>query len=161
MPVLRYLYRVLLGLYAGAQLAFTLVFAPTLFRVLGPVMAAKVVRVLLPMLDGAGVVVAAACLVMALAVDGKPVRREWARVVALVLIIVLTLASLFWLTPQMVHLRVLAGDDITALSPLDPIRQQFGKLHGISATMSLIELLSALVALAFPLLERPRASAAA
>jgi len=101
-----------------------------LFATLPPGSAAGVVGRVLPVLDGAGLVLG--LLAVALGATGRSGR---AAVVLGAVLAALAAASLFVLTPEMARLRQAAGDTLSHLPPTDPTRRHFGMLHGLSTVL--------------------------
>lgn len=155
MAVVRYLYRLVLALWLGSLFFFAAAVAPALFRALEPPQAAGVVRQLIPFLDVFGVIAGPALIVLAAVVEGRPRGRALGRAGALVGMAVLAAVSLWGITPRMEALRAAASPSISALPPDSPIRQEFGKLHGVSSGLMLLESILGLTVLGFALRERP------
>lgn len=154
MELLRYVHRLLLGAWIGALLCFGAVVAPTLFRVLTPGQAGSVVRRVLPVLDGYGAIAGLVLLAVGWACEGAPRGRARLRAGALLGATLAAWVSLFVVTPRMTELRAQAADQISELPADHPLRREFGKLHGVSSSLSLAALLLAGVALAVPLRRR-------
>ncbi len=154
MPVLRYTHRLLLGLWLGALVCFAAVVAPALFAALSPAEAGAVVRRVIPRLDQLGVAAGATLIALSLVHDGRPKGRGLVRVLLFAGMATLAATSLLWVTPAMEELRQQAGDKLSELAGEHPIRQKFGRLHGISTALMLLEVVLGLVALAFPLSRR-------
>lgn len=149
LPFLRFLFQLLTGAWAGAILCFAAVLAPSLFAVLSPEQAGSVVRLVIPKLDVFGMVAGPVALAIAVGHDGTPRGgRQLARAICLVLVTALVCISFFGLTPRMEELRQAAEPSISALPREDPLRREFGMLHGISTLVMLGELLLVVVALA-------------
>lgn len=154
MEILRYVHRLLLGIWLGALLCFGAVVAPTLFKVLTPGQAGQVVRRVLPVLDGYGAIAGVVLLAVGWVVEGAPRGRARLRVGALAGATLAAWVSLFVVTPRMSELRAQAADQISELPADHPLRREFGKLHGVSSSLSLAALLLGGVALAVPLRKR-------
>lgn len=148
MRFLRYLYILILGSWVGALIFFGAAVAPTLFRTIGAEHAAAVVRQLIPTLDifalAGGPVLVLLCWIG----EGKPRGVKLFRTVVLTAISVLAALSMFTVSPKMAALRAEVGNRISTLPESNPLRKQFGQLHGFSTTMMLAELLLGLVAIA-------------
>jgi hypothetical protein len=151
----RYLYKLVLALWLGSLFFFAAAVAPALFRVFEPPQAGTVVRQLIPFLDTYGVLAAVTLIVLAAGVEGRPRGRTLLRAAFLAGMGVLAAASMFGVTPRMERLRVSAGPSISALPPEDPVRRQFGMLHGVSTVLLLGEALLGLVVLGVDLRGRP------
>ncbi|MBX5484349.1 MAG: DUF4149 domain-containing protein [Myxococcaceae bacterium] len=160
MGVVRYLFRLLVGVWVGGLLCFGAIVAPALFQVLTPEQAAHVVRRVLPAIDAYALVAGGLLLILAFVHDGVP--RSWPQRIRAVLLIGMTACAALsagWVTPEMDELRTRANDSISSLPREDPIRREFGKLHGVSSALALAELLAGLVVLA--LAPGPRRSTSA
>jgi Domain of unknown function (DUF4149) len=145
--MLRFLLLFTLGTWVGAGLFVTLVVAPAAFRLSPtPDVAGEIVGHTLTRLHLIGIGAGAAFLIAAALLgwgDSRGVARSATILVALM--IVLTAASQFGVTPRMDALRrqmVAAHGSISATPREDPARVSFGKLHGISASLELVTLLA-------------------
>lgn len=152
--MIRYLYRLLLSLWLGALVAFGAVFAPALFRVLTPAQAGSVVRQVIPVLDAFALFAGPALIALALWREGRPRGRGAVRVALLSVMAGLALASAAVVTPRMAELRTAAGDQLSKLPSDDPVRREFGRLHGVSTGLMLGQLLLGLGVLGIPLRSR-------
>jgi len=150
MGLLRYLHRLLLGVWIGALLCFGAVLAPALFQALTPGQAGAVVHLIFPRLDAFTVAAGFVLLGLGVAAEGAPKGRARWRVGLLGAMTVLALASAFAVTPRMAVLRSQAGGNISDLPREDPIRREFGRLHGVSSVLMLGEVLLGLAVLALP-----------
>ena len=148
MRVISYFYRLILGVWLGGLVCFGAVVAPVLFRALSPAQAGSVVRGIIPVLDLGAMVGGPLLLALASALEGLP-RRRASRVRAGLLLLMTGCAgaSGLWVTPRLDSLRAQSGDRISALSVDDPVRREFGRLHGASTALMGLELLAGLVAL--------------
>lgn len=122
----------LLAAWLGAVLFFAAAVAPAAFAVLpAPSAAGALVGRLLPVLFYSGIVlglVLAVCAVR-LRSSGKRVRRALA-IAGGVMSAGCALAQ-FWIAPELAQLLAEAGA-MDARAPDDPLRRQFGRLHGMS-----------------------------
>ncbi|HKO04095.1 MAG TPA: DUF4149 domain-containing protein [Candidatus Acidoferrales bacterium] len=139
-----------LGTWVGAGLFVTLVVAQGAFRQLPtPDLAGAVVGYTLTRLNVMGIVAGVVFLFTAAALGGAAnVTRPAALLV--VLMMALTAASQFGVTPRMEGLRkemAAAHGSIAATPREDPVRQSFGRLHGVSASLELATLVIGLAAL--------------
>jgi len=149
--ILRFLLLFSLGTWVGAGLFVTLVVAQGAFRLLPtPDLAGALVGYTLTRLHLVGIgtglifLVAAAALASA---SGQAVSR--AAILLVVLMIVLTAASQFGVTPRMDALKaqmVAAHGSISATPREGPLRSAFGRLHGVSASLELATLLAGVAA---------------
>jgi Domain of unknown function (DUF4149) len=139
-----------LGTWVGAGLFTTLVVAPAAFRQLPtPDLAGAVVGYTLTRLHLLGIGAGIVFLLATLGIGGASAVARPAALLVLVMI-VLTAASEFGVTPRMAGLReqmVREHGSIAATPREDPARSSFGKLHGVSASLELATLLSGLAAL--------------
>jgi hypothetical protein len=148
--IVRFMIILTLGTWVGAGLFTTLVVAPAAFRQLPtPDLAGAVVGYTLTRLHIAGIALGVVFLAALVANGGA---AELARPAALLvaLMIVLTAASEFGVTPRMVALReqmIREHGSIAATPREDAARSSFGKLHGVSASLELATLVSGLAAL--------------
>ncbi len=136
-----------LGMWLGATAFFSAVVAPAAFRVLPTrALAGALVGSALPVLFVWGIVAAA----IAAAAAGKllpPVRAiaRWAAAGAAALLVV----GQFVIGARIGRLRAVIGTDLDALAASDPMRTEFGRLHGYSVlTLGLAAILSFFVCLA-------------
>ncbi|MFZ5472266.1 MAG: DUF4149 domain-containing protein [Myxococcota bacterium] len=154
MGVFRYLHQLVLGVWMGGLLCFGAVVAPALFRALTPAQAGAVVRQVIPALDVFGLFAAVGVLSLGLVYEGKPRGRSVLRAAFLAGAFVLALASAAVVTPRLAEIRREANDQVSALAPDDPLRREFGRLHGVSTGLMLGQLLLAFGASLLPL--RPK-----
>ena len=154
--ILRFLLLFSLGTWVGAGLFLTLVVAPAAFRLLPtPDLAGALVGHALTRFHllaiGAGLLflISAAWLAA-----NSPVAAGRIAVTLVVFMILLTVVSQFVVTPRMDALRtqmVAAHGSISATRREDPMRASFGKLHGVSASLELLTLLTGVAAFCFTL----------
>jgi len=123
-------HRLLLVAFLGALALFATTVTPALFATLPPGGAARVVGRVLPVLDGAGLVLG--LLAVALGATGRSARPA---VVLGAVLAALAAASLFVLTPEIARIRQAAGDTLSHLPPTAPTRRRFGMLHGLSTVL--------------------------
>jgi uncharacterized protein DUF4149 len=139
--MLRFLLIFTLGTWVGAGLFVTIVVAQAAFRQLPtPDLAGAVVGYMLTRLHLMG---GAASL-------ARPAAAGTPAALLVVLMMALTAASEFGVTPRMTGLRqqmTVAHGSIAATPRDDPARQSFGKLHGVSASLELATLAAGLAAL--------------
>ncbi len=125
----------LLGAWLGAVLFFAAGVAPAAFAVLPtPAAAGALVGRLLPMLFYTGIgmgLVLAVCAVR-LRSSGKRVRRALA-IAGGVMSAGCALAQ-FWIAPELAQVMAEAGA-MDARAPDDPLRREFGRLHGTSVAL--------------------------
>jgi len=123
-------HRLLLVAFLGAIALFATTVTPALFATVPPASAAAVVGRVLPVLDGAGLLLGLAAV--ALGASGRSGR---AALVLGAVLAVLAAASLFVVTPEIAAIRRATGDALSRLPPTDPARRRFGVLHGLSTVL--------------------------
>ncbi len=148
--ILRFLLIFTLGTWVGAGLFVTIVVAQAAFRVLPtPDLAGAVVGYTLTRLHLMGLV-AGIVFLLATAALGSAAHLARPAALLVVLMLALTAASEFGVTPRMVALRqqmVTEHGSIAATPREDAARRAFGKLHGVSASLELATLAAGLAAL--------------
>jgi hypothetical protein len=145
--MLSFLYRLLLGVWLGALLCFGAVVAPALFKVLAPGQAGSVVRQVIPVLDLYGLIAGVVLVAVSLAYEGRPRGKSAVRLGLLAAMVIAVAISAFYVSPTMESLRESVGGEMSKLAPGDPVRRQFGALHGVSSVLMALELVLGLVAL--------------
>jgi len=147
---IRFLLIFSLGTWVGAGLFTTLVVARAAFGQLPtPDLAGAVVGYTLTRLHVAGIVAGLVFLGATVAGGGAAELGKPAGLLV-TLMIVLTAASQFGVTPRMTALReqmTREHGSIAATPREDPARASFGKLHGVSASLELATLVSGLAAM--------------
>src|SRR5215472_3163902 len=143
-------HRLLLVAFLGALALFATTVTPALFATVPPSAAARVVGRVLPVLDGAGLVLGLAAVVL-----GATGRSARAAMVLGGVLVLIAASSLFLVTPEIARLRHAAGDALSHLPPGDPTRRRFGTLHGISTVLFGLQ---AVVAVALVALRPPGAA---
>lgn len=133
------------ALWGGAALLFTAVVAPAAFAVLPQrMLAGAVVGRVLPVLFVTGI--ATAALAWGLRPrTGMPARRAWTT--GLLLLALGCGIAQFGVGPRIQRLRAALPQDLEQVSPADPRRAAFGRLHGISVAFLGLGMTGALVAL--------------
>ncbi len=135
---------ILLGLWGGAALLVVTTVAPAAFRVLPTrALAGALVGQVLPVVFVLGIVIG--MVSVALAPAGAP--RMLARRIGAFGTIIGCLLAQGIIAPKIAALRVQIGPDIEALATTDPLRMEFGRLHGFSVLALGVAMLFALVAL--------------
>lgn len=135
-----------LAIWLGAALLFSAVVAPAAFAVLPTrMLAGEIVGRVLPVVFYAGIVVGA--LVVGLeTVDAE----EWnwsASVLSGTLITVASAVAQFIIGARIEQVRARISGPVDALAAGDPLRVEFGRLHGISVALLGVAMLAAAVAL--------------
>lgn len=135
---------VLVAMWGGAALLFTAVVAPAAFAVLPQrMLAGAVVGRVLPVVFLSGLVVAAVAGVL----RQRSAARPWPWRIGLVLLFAGCAIAQFGIGPRIQALRAQLPPDLERVSPDDPRRAQFGKLHGVSVAFMGLGMVGALVAL--------------
>ena len=144
--VLRFLQFFALGTWVGSILYFGAIVAPAAFTVLTADQAGALVGVTLGRLHLIGMVAGVIYLIAA-AVDAKSVSALARPAPLLVLLmIVLTFLSQFWVMGTMDALRAQMGS-VSATPATNSLRASFDRLHTISVRLEMGVLLSGLIAL--------------
>jgi hypothetical protein len=138
-------HRLLLVAFLGAIALFATTVTPALFATVPPASAARVVGRVLPVLDGAGLLLGLAAV--ALGASGRAGR---AALVLGAVLAVLAAASLFVVTPEIASIRRATGDALSHLPPTDPARRRFGMLHGLSTVLFGLQAVMAVALVALP-----------
>ena len=135
---------VLLALWGGAALLVITTVAPAAFRVLPTrALAGALVGQVLPVLFVTGIAIGIVAVV--LAPSGAP--KMLARRIGAFGTMIGCLIAQGIIGPKIAALRVTIGPDIEALATTDPLRVEFGRLHGISVLALGLAMVFALVAL--------------
>ena len=148
--MLRFLLLFSLGTWVGAGLFVSLVVAQGAFRLLPtPDLAGALVGYSLTRLHLMGIGLGVISLISAAALGAGSRGAGRSAMFLVVLMIVLTAASEFGVTPRMYAMRrQMAADhgSIAATPREDPVRVAFGKLHGVSASLEMVTLVAGLAA---------------
>lgn len=141
MFLLRYLYVVALVLWVGGLVAAGALVAPTVFGVLqawnaseGRVLAGQVfgaVLVRLTWLSYAMGAIMFVTLTLHRLLGARPVKYG-VRVGIMAVMLLMMVATGFWLIPQVNAIQAQVSGPVSALAATDPLRIQFDRLHGIS-----------------------------
>jgi len=133
MSIIAVFYRLAIAFWVGGVALFTFVLTPTLFKTQARDLAGKIVGVLFPGYFIWGIAcgsVALACLLL---------QRGKHFVPALILLVLMLAATSFQalvIEPKAAALKEQIGSFETT-SKDDPLRQEFGRLHGISAVCNI------------------------
>ena len=136
-------HRLLLVAFLGAVVLFATTVAPALFATVPPPAAARVVGRVLPVLDGAGLLLGLGAVAL-----GATGRSGRAAMVLGAVLAALAGASLFLVTPEIASIRRATGDMLSHLPPTDPTRRRFGTLHGLSTVLFGLQAVMAVALLA-------------
>lgn len=133
MNILATICRLAVAFWVGGVAIFTFVLTPTIFRTETRDVAGRIVGYLFPGYFRWGVACGAVALLTLLAVRG----RHWVPAVALlVVMLAATLFQAFYIEPRAAALKAQIPSFET--TPKDhPLRQQFSKLHAVSAVCNL------------------------
>ena len=133
MQIVTIIYHLAVSLWLGGAALFTFVLTPMLFRYESRDTAARIVGLFFPGYFRWGVACGIVALVCRLILTGK------GQIPAVVIIaVMLTLSSIqaFYIEPRAAELkRQIVSFETTTKD--DPLRRQFGKLHGVSAVCNL------------------------
>ena len=125
----------LVAAWMGAVVFFGAGVAPAAFAVLGsPAAAGALVGRLLPVLFVSGIALGVILVLAAarLRTFGTRVRRALA--IAGIVIAGCCAVAQGWVAPEIARVRTAAGT-LDALPPDDPLRREFGRLHGLSVAL--------------------------
>jgi uncharacterized membrane protein len=140
--VLRFIYLLSIALWIGGMAFFSFLAAPSIFAVLPRQDAGKVVSDIFPKYYWQGIICGAVALVTSVVLG---MRGRWnvlliLRTIMIAVMLIGVLYSVVILQPQIHAVRA----QITAfetLSPTDPLRLEFGRLHGRSFSVNAAVLL--------------------
>lgn len=148
---LRFLQVFALGTWVGAGLFLSFAVAPAAFATLSSrQQAGAVVGMALGRLHVLGLVAGALYLGAAVALEGKPATLARPAALLVAAMLVLTLVAHYGVTPRLAGLRaeMAAAHGSIDRTPADhPLRQRFGRLHGVSSALELAALLAGIAAL--------------
>jgi hypothetical protein len=132
---------VLLSLWLGAALIVAAVVAPAAFDVLPTrTLAGALVGRVLPVLFWSGSVIGLLVLWL-----GWRVQPTGARTIAALVLIASCLVAQLVIAPRIERVRAAIGGPLEAIDPSNPLRQAFGRLHGMSVACLGVGGLAALV----------------
>ena len=134
-------YRLALSLWVGGIALFTFIVTPAIFRTHGRDAAGRIVGSIFPAYFRYGLVLAALAL-LARIVAGEAFHgvRQWIGTLLIATAILLTGYQAYGLTPRMEQVKRSVASFET-VSPRDPARMEFSRLHGISMIVNLVVLL--------------------
>lgn len=130
--------RVLLTLWVGGMWTVGFIVAPTLFAMLedNRVLAGSIAGRLFTIMSYIGLVCGTLLLIAVIVQYGKAVLRQWRAWVLLLMLVIICIGE-FVLQPMMAQLREAGLQDANAVA--------FGRLHGVSSVLFLINSLAGLV----------------
>jgi hypothetical protein len=141
----------LLTVWLGGMIFFSLATAPTVFAVLPTrELAGQVVNSLIGKLEWIGLVCGPLLLLsqgFAWPKRDTEAKSRVLRMVMLGLMTLLVMASRFWVSAKMHLLRAQIGGPIDDIPITDPLRVEFNALHGVSVSLLGATLLAGLVVL--------------
>ena len=144
--VLRFIYLLSIVLWIGGMAFFSFLAAPSIFHVLPREEAGKVVADIFPKYYWQGIICGAIALATSVVLG---MRERWnilliARTITIVVMLIGVLYAVAILQPKMqaVKAQVTSFD---SLSPTDPLRLEFGRLHGRSFSVNAAVLLLGVV----------------
>ena len=135
--ILRFVYLLSIALWIGGMAFFSFTVAPSIFKMLGREEAGRVVADIFPKYYWQGII----CGVIALATSvALGVRERWnspliVRTLMLGLMLIAVLYSVAILQPKIQAVRAQITS-FESLSPTDPLRLEFGRLHGRSFSVN-------------------------
>lgn len=136
----------LLSLWLGSMIFFSLAVAPSAFAVLPTrELAGAVVTSTISKVEMMGLVIGSLLILIRLA---RPSGA--AKLLHIILLLVMTAAaglSRFWISPQMVSLRQTMGGHIDDVPATDPLRIHFNDLHQYSVALMSAAMIAGLVVL--------------
>jgi uncharacterized membrane protein len=140
--VLRFVYALSLTLWIGGMAFFTFIAAPSVFKVLSREAAGNVVADIFPKYYWQGIACGVIALLVSLALGA---RTSWSRllIIRTLLLGVMLIAVLygaFILQPK-IHAVKAQITSFESLAPTDPLRIEFGRLHGRSFAVNAAVLL--------------------
>jgi hypothetical protein len=143
---------ILLAVWIGAALLFTLVVAPAAFAVLPTrTLAGAVVGRVLPVIFYAGALVGLVIVIL----DLSGHASAWGRTVAAALAAVACAVAQLVVGSRIARLRETIGGPVDALAMDDPRRVAFGRLHAVSVGWLGVAMIAAIVALALAIRALP------
>lgn len=132
MPV--FLYRLALACWVGGAALFTFILTPALFTSFDRDLAGRIVGVLFPGYFKWGLVCGTVALVAMLVMSAA--RHRTTAVILIVLMLAVTAVQAFVIEPKAAEIKKnIASFETTPKD--DPYRQQFSKLHAVSAVSNL------------------------
>ena len=144
--VLRFIYLLAIALWIGGMAFFSFMAAPSIFKVLPREDAGTVVSDIFPKYYWQGIICGAVALATSVALG---VRERWnilliVRTIVIGVMVIGVLYSVVILQPkiQAVKAHMTA---VESLSPTDPLRLEFGRLHGRSFSVNAAVLLLGVV----------------
>ena len=144
--LVRFLQFFSLGTWVGSILFFSAIVAPAAFALFSSSQAGNLVNLTLGRLHLAGMVCGAVYLIATAAGARNPAALLRPAPLLVLLMIVLTFISQFWVSGNMAALRAQMGS-LEVVPPGDALRASFDRLHRISVRLEVGVLLAGLAAL--------------
>jgi len=135
--ILRFIYLLSIALWIGGMAFFSFLAAPSIFQVLPREEAGKVVADIFPKYYWQGIICGAIALLTSV-VLGMRERWNWlliARTIMIAVMLVGVLYSIAILQPKIQAVKAQIPS-FESLSPTDPLRLEFGRLHGRSFSVN-------------------------
>lgn len=133
MPFLSLIYRLAVAFWVGGAVLFTFILTPTLFKNLDRDAAGSIVGLLFPGYFRWGLVCGAVSLICLL-LNRK--SHSVASAIIIVVMLILTSVQTFVIEPKAAAIKKEIPSFVTT-APEDPLRQEFKKLHAVSAVSNL------------------------
>ena len=133
MQIFSIIYRLAIALWVGGIAIFTFVVTPILFKTQGRDLAGRIVGEIFPAYFRWGLVCGSIALLCLLVARGRNFTASLLIVIAMLL---LTSFDSFYLEPRLADLKK-AIPSFESTPKDHPLRQQFSRLHGISAVSNL------------------------
>jgi hypothetical protein len=140
------LYRLAISLWAGGNAIFTLLLTPILFKTESRDVAARIVGNLFPGYFRWGLACGAVALLSRLAGRGMSGKMP---VVVLAAMLAVTCFQAFYVEPRAAELKRQIGS-FEATAKDHPLREEFSKLHGVSAVCNLTVLAGGVLLVLLP-----------
>jgi uncharacterized membrane protein len=144
--ILRFIYLVSLALWIGGMTFFTFIAAPSIFKVLPREAAGNVVADIFPKYHWQGIACGVVAVVTSLALG---MRTNWSRLLIvrtllLGVMLIAVLYSAFILQPKIQAVKAQVSS-FESVAPTDPLRLEFGRLHGRSFAVNAAVLLLGII----------------
>ena len=145
--LIRFLQFFSLGTWIGSILFFSAIVAPAAFTLFSSEQAGNLVNLTLGRLHLAGMVCGVIYLVATAVAAGSPAALVRPAPLLVLVMVVLTFVSQFWVTGNMEALRAQAGGPLQSLPDGSTIRASFDRLHRLSVRLEIGVLLAGIAAL--------------
>jgi hypothetical protein len=147
--LVRFLQFFSLGTWIGGILFFSAIVAPAAFTLFSSEQAGSLVSLTLGRLHLAGMVCGVIYLIVTAAGARTPAALLRPAPLLVLLMIVLTFVSQFWVSGNMEAIRAQVGGPMDALRAGDPLRVSFDRLHRLSVRLEVGVLLAGIAAMVF------------